>query len=226
MTLRQELDAIREAPDAYLFHEHLEDINEAFYFHQFVDAAKRYGLEYLAEADIGDMLVTNFPPKIAETLRRVATDIIRTEQYMDFVRNRMFRQTLLVHQGTALQRNLDGNMLKGLQIASAARAESPQPVLTQGINEVFKTPSGGTLNIVDAPAKAALVLLRKQWPGCLPFEDLAGRVRASLRQSGAAVADDDDRSFGARMLQGYAVRAVELRVHRRASLSRCRLDRW
>ena len=29
----------------------------------------------------------------------IATDIIRMEQYMDFVRNRMFRQTLLVHRG-------------------------------------------------------------------------------------------------------------------------------
>ena len=37
--------------------------------------------------------------------------------------------------------------------------------------------------------------------------------RESLRRSGgAAIEDDDDRSFGDRMLQGYAVRAVELRV--------------
>jgi len=213
MTLRHELDAIRNEPDAYLFHDHLEEINDAFYFHEFADAARRHGLEYLAEADIGDMLVSNFPPKIAETLQRVATDIIRMEQYIDFVRNRMFRQTLLVHQGAALQRSLDGNRLKGLQISSAARAESSDPVLTQGAKEVFKTPSGGTHNIVDALAKTALVLLRKQWPGCLPFEDLAVMVRASLRQSGgAAIVDDDDLSFGGRMLQGYAVRAVELRV--------------
>ena len=213
MTLRQELDAIRNEPDAYLFHEHLEEINEAFYFHQFAEAAKRYGLEYLAEADIGDMLVSNFPPKVAETLRRVATDIVRMEQYIDFVRNRVFRQTLLVHQGATLRRNLEGNVLKGLQIASAAKAQSPQPVLTQGVSEAFKTPSGATHNIVDALTKAALVLLRKQWPGCLPFEELAAMSRASLRQSGgAAIADDDDRSFGDRMLQGYAVRAVELRV--------------
>jgi methyltransferase-like protein len=214
MTLRQELDAIRNEPDTYLFHEHLEDINEAFYFHQFAEAAKQYGLEYLAEADIGDMLVSNFPPKVAETLRRVATDIVRMEQYIDFVRNRMFRQTLLVHQGASLRRTLDGNMLKGMQIASAVRAQSAQPVLTQGASEAFKTPGGVTHNIVDALTKAALVLLQKQWPGCLPFEELAAMSRASLRQNGgAAIVDDNDRSFGDRMLQGYAVRAVELRVH-------------
>ena len=120
MTLRQELDAIRNEPDAYLFHEHLEEHNDAFYFHEFADAAKRHGLEYLAEADLGDMLVSNFPPEVAQTLQRVATDIIRMEQYMDFVRNRMFRQTLLVHQGAPIRRNLDGRVLKGLLVTSAA----------------------------------------------------------------------------------------------------------
>ena len=88
MTLREEADAIRNEADAYLFHEHLEENNEPVYFHEFADAAKRHGLEYLAEADLSDMLVSNFPPEVAQTLQRVATDIIRMEQYMDFVRNR------------------------------------------------------------------------------------------------------------------------------------------
>ena len=33
---------------------------------------------------------------------------------MDFVRNRLFRQTLLVHQGAPIRRNLDGRVVKGL----------------------------------------------------------------------------------------------------------------
>ena len=112
-----------------------------------------------------------------------------------------------------MRRNLEGNMLKGLQVSSAAQAESAQPVLTQGVSEAFKIPSGATHKIIDALAKAALLLLRKHWPGSLPFEELAVMTRASLRQAGATVADDDDRAFGDRLMQGYAVRAVELRVH-------------
>ncbi len=157
MTLRQELDAIRNEPDAYLFHDHLEEINDPFYFHQFAEAARRHELQYLAEADFGDMLLSKFPPKVAETLTRIAQDVIRMEQYMDFVRNRLFRQTLLVHRGAQIWRKIDGRMAKGLLLSSAVKPESAAPVLTQGVNEGFKAPSGFTYTIADALTKAALV---------------------------------------------------------------------
>ena len=180
MTLRQELDAIRNEPDAYLYHDHLEETNDPFYFHQFVDAARRHELQYLAEADFGDMLLSKFPPKVAETLKRIALDAIRMEQYMDFVCNRLFRQTLLVHRGTPAWRKIDGLMVKGLLLSSAVRPESAAPVLTQGVNEGFKAPSGFTYTIADALTKAALVTLSKCWPLCMPFEELAAKCHASV----------------------------------------------
>jgi methyltransferase-like protein len=217
MALRKELDALRNEPDAYLFHDHLEEINEPLYFHQFAETARRYGLDYLAEADFGDMLVTNLPAKVADTQQRIATDILRMEQYMDFVRNRMFRQTLLVHQGAPIRRNLDGRVVKGLLVASAAQPQSAQPVLTQGVSESFLAPSGVTHKIGDALTKAAMVQLAKQWPHCVPFEELRALCRAAVPQgagsnTGAEMPPDDEQSFGDRLLQGYAARAVELRV--------------
>ena len=216
MALRKELDALRNEPDAYLFHDHLEEINEPLYFHQFAEAAARYGLAYLAESEFGDMLVSNLPAKVAETLQRIATDVIRMEQYMDFVRNRMFRQTLLVHQGAPIRRNLDGRVLKGLLVASAAQPQSAQPVLTQGVSESFLAPSGVTHKIGDALTKAAMVQLARRWPRCVPFEELSALCRVAVPQSsgnaGAAMPPDDEQSFGDRLLQGYAARAVELRV--------------
>ena len=216
MTLRQEVDAIKNEPDAYLYHEHLEENNDAFYFHQFADAAKRQGLDYLGDVDFNQMLVSNFPPKVAETLRRVATDIIRMEQYMDFVRNRTFRQTVLVHEGAPIRRNLNGISFKGFLVASAVRPESAQPVLAQGASESFVTPGGIKHTLVDALTKTALVLLAQRWPRCVPFEELAAMSHATLRQGtgegSAPVSDTDLKSFGDRILQAYAVRVVELRV--------------
>ena len=214
MTLRQELDSIRNEPDAYLFHEHLEEYNEPFYFHEFAEAARQHGLDYLAEADLADMLVSKFPPEVAQTLQRVAPDIIRMEQYMDFVRNRLFRQTLLVHQGAPIQRNVDGRVLKGLLVNSAVRPESAQPVLAQGTSETFQTPSGAKHQIHDALTKAALLAMGEQWPRCFPFEELWAMTRARVRQEigDTPIPNDDEKSFGDRMLQGYAARVVELRV--------------
>jgi len=214
MMLRQESDSIRNEPDAYLYHDHLEENNHAYYFHEFADAAKRHGLEYLAEADFNDMLVSNFPPEVAQTLQRVATDIIRMEQYMDFVRNRQFRQTLLVHRGAPIQRNIDGRLLPGMLVTSAARPDSERPVLAQGASETFVSPNGAKQMILDALSKAALVVMAEQWPRCFDFEELYRLSRARLREEigDAPVENDDLKSFGDRMLQGYAARVIELRV--------------
>jgi hypothetical protein len=182
MRLRQEADSIRNEADAYLFHEHLEENNQAFYFHEFADDAARHGLVFSAEADLGDMLVSKFPPEVAQTLQRVATDIIRMEQYMDFVRNRQFRQTLLVHRGAPIQRNIDGRLLPGMLVTSAARPESERPVLAQGVerdvrhaqrseaDDLRRADQGGARG--DGRAVAALLRLR----GAVPLS------RARLRE--------------------------------------------
>jgi len=214
MMLREEAEFLRNERDAYLYHDHLEENNHAYYFHEFADAAKRNGLDYLAEADLSDMLVTNFPPEVAQTLQRVATDIVRMEQYMDFVRNRMFRQTLLVHEGAAIERKVDGRVVKGLFLNSAASPESAHPALAQGVSETFQTPKGSKHEVADALTKAALVVLASRWPACVPFEELAAMAHARLKQDlgDAPIENDDEKSFGDRMLQGHAARVVELRV--------------
>ena len=217
MTLRQELDAIRNEPDAYLYHDHLEETNDPFYFHQFAEAARQHRLQYLGEADLGDMLLSKFPPKVVETLTRIASDVIRMEQYMDFVRNRLFRQTLLVHEGARIGRNIGGAMLKGLLVASGVRPESSAPVLTEGVKESFKGPADSAFAISDALTKAALVTLAKRWPLCVPFEELAERCHAAVAGESAngkqrPLSDMELQAFGERLLSGYSVRAVELRV--------------
>jgi methyltransferase-like protein/predicted O-methyltransferase YrrM len=217
MTLKQELDSITKEPDAYLFHDHLEEVNDPFYFHQFADAARRHDLQYLAEADFGDMLLSKFPPKVAETLSRIALDVIRMEQYMDFVRNRLFRQTLLVHSGAPIWRKINGGMLKGLLATTAVKPVSAAPVLTEGASEGFKSPTDFTYTITDALTKAALTLLSQHRPLCMPFEELAAKCHASVAAAAGGrkegpLSEEELRLFGERILSGYAVRAIDLRV--------------
>ncbi len=100
-------------PDHYLRHDHMEDINFQFYFHEFMkDAAKR-DLQYLGDASLASMYAGNLPKQISDKLAEV-TDIVRSEQYMDFVTNRRFRSTILCHKNVQLKRNITGNSLDGL----------------------------------------------------------------------------------------------------------------
>ena len=60
------------------------------------------------------MFASNFAPQVAQTLARIAPDVVHQEQYMDFLRNRTFRQTLLVHDSVALTRNMSPQRVERL----------------------------------------------------------------------------------------------------------------
>ncbi len=131
--LRQELEAFHRSADSYLFHEHLEEHNEPIYFYQFAERAAAKGLRYLGETDLRVMVPGNYPPEIANVLHMLAQDNIHLEQYMDFLRNRMFRQTLLCHDNVQPNYGLRWQQLRGFYVASPARpsrdregAENPQ----------------------------------------------------------------------------------------------------
>src|SRR5205823_580001 len=67
--LKSELEGLRHQADHYLYHEHLEDVNDPLYFHQFVDMATKHGLRYLGESRIGTMVTGNFAPEVEKTLK-------------------------------------------------------------------------------------------------------------------------------------------------------------
>lgn len=212
--LHGELQALAGAVDHYILHEHLEDTNEPVYFHEFAARAARQGLQYLGEADFSAMLAANFEPEVAQTLLRIAPDLIRQEQFMDFLRNRTFRQTLLVHEGAAPQRHVTPERLQGLWVASALQpAQAGAPAA--GIAVTFRATDGGTLTTPNAVTQAAIALLGAQWPVALAFDDLLQRAVARLQQLGIA-GDMDGLSarevLGSDMLQCQTAGLVELRT--------------
>ena len=137
--IRQELAVLAATPDTYLLHEHLEDYNEPLYFHQFVDRAAAKNLQYLGEAQITVMLASRLGPEIEKTLRHISPDLLQMEQYMDFLRNRMFRQTLLCHDNVKLDHALRPEAVQRMWIASPAKPVSDQPDLQSDAPEQFST---------------------------------------------------------------------------------------
>jgi methyltransferase-like protein/ubiquinone/menaquinone biosynthesis C-methylase UbiE len=182
--LESELEMLRQCSDDYLFHEHLEGVNDPVYFHQFVKQAADRGLQYLGEADLDTMVLNQFAPAVGKTLRSISADLVQMEQYMDFLRNRTFRQTLLCHESAALNRALAPESLRGLFVASQAQADSAAPDLQSDAVEHFRT-ANGTLSTPHPIVKAAMVLLRQAWPRAVPFEALVKEARTHLAQGSA-----------------------------------------
>jgi len=214
--LKVEVEALRKVTDTYLLHEHLEDVNEPIYFHEFAERAQARGLRYLGDADFGSMLSSNLPSEVADTLRKIAPDLVEMEQYMDFLRNRPFRQSLLVHQGAPIKRDLDWHSLAGLHVASQMKPGSAAPDLRSTAIEQFKIPGGAGLGTPDPVVKAAMMVLSERWPQDIAIDDLHAAGRARLSDGPRAAPDpdavQDEERVTTELLRCYAAGLVELRV--------------
>jgi methyltransferase-like protein len=112
LLLKQELLRLNGYRDDFLRHDLLGDVNQPFYFHEFIERAASASLQYLSGPILAQMLAINLPPRTQEALRKVGNDPIALEQYMDFVRNQSFRRTLLCHAGVTLNRTLAPDLLR------------------------------------------------------------------------------------------------------------------
>ncbi|ABV75453.1 hypothetical protein A1C_06100 [Rickettsia akari str. Hartford] len=106
--LKTESGLLAKQTDHYLRHDHLEEENAQFYFHEFMNEARKHNLQYLADCNLSTMYLGNMPLKVVEKLKEV-NDIVRTEQYMDFITNRRFRTTLLCHSDVKINRNINND---------------------------------------------------------------------------------------------------------------------
>src|SRR5205085_10073473 len=105
-------------------------------------------------------------------LQTLSPDAIHLEQYMDFLRNRMFRQTLLCHRGVSLVTQVRPDLLAGLAAASPARPEKEDLDVRSTGDDKFLGQDGPAVTTSQPVFKAALVHLRQAWPQAVPFGEL------------------------------------------------------
>jgi methyltransferase-like protein/SAM-dependent methyltransferase len=204
--LQNEMTKLGQKADAFLLHDELEEVNEPVYFHQFVEHAERHGLQYVTDVDFRSSLPNFLPPKVRETLMRTARSALEMEQYLDFVRSRTFRQSVLCHAGRDVNRTLKPESLFGCYVAARAVPENTRPDLASKSVERFKGTDGATLAIDHPVSKAAMVHLATLWPQAIPFEALLPAALARLNGAGADAArdqDEDRQVLAANMLKAY-----------------------
>lgn len=215
LLLNKELKMLQDKEDYYLLHEHLEEHNVPLYFYQFAERAKAKGLQYLAEADFSVMAIENFPPKIEAMLQSVASDLIETEQYMDFVRNRMFRQTLLCRQEVRVDRTLSPERLHAMYVASPTRPDGEIGDVNNRQPVTFRT-VGSVTTTTDPLVKAALVHLGNKWPEHVLFTELLAIARSQVSGEAemvdVAMTSSDAGRLAKPLLRCYATGHVELSV--------------
>jgi cyclopropane fatty-acyl-phospholipid synthase-like methyltransferase len=171
--LKQESDRLLARADEALFHDDLAEINAPLYFHQFIEHARRHGLQYLTEARLAESQTNVFPPSVSEARGELGDDVVAKEQYFDFLKGRMFRQTLLCHSGIAVDRSLKPERIRNFYLASSARPVAAEPNLrSPGVIEQFRVLNGAMISIDHPLAKFALSHLGEIWPQAESFDQL------------------------------------------------------
>src|SRR5436190_3192012 len=179
--LKSEMEMLSRQTDNYLFHDHLEENNHPIYFHEFVSRAAARGLRYLGDSDLRTMATRDLHPD-AQKLLATSLSQIETEQYMDFLRNRMFRMSLLIHDDKRHNLNIDNQKIREFHLASLLRPKGTGPVLNSTVldsmdlnstvPQEFVSPLGGSTSAGLPLVKAALLVLAKAWPRRLPFIEM------------------------------------------------------
>jgi len=181
--LRAELERVAKQRDEVFFHDDLGEINQAFYFHEFIAAAHRHDLRFVGEASPDDLYPESLTPEVVSKLGDLEKEeeIIR-EQYKDFVLGRSFRRTLLCRKEVELAPAFLGERTATLHAScDATLVEWNEDVDARGA--LFRRASGAELRIDQELVAAALRHLCSEWPCAVAFEVVLERARCEFPNS-------------------------------------------
>jgi methyltransferase-like protein/SAM-dependent methyltransferase len=202
--LREEIKTIATHRPASLFHDELAPVNSPLYFHEFIRQAAGHHLQYLAEAAFHEMQDPNLLAQAAEVLKGLRGNPIEREQYLDFLKCRRFRQTLLCHADVALNRQLNPSAMRGFFASATPRFAMKPDETMQAVGKI------DGLNLKQAVAGKGLEILAESWPRVWQFPELLAEAQS---RAGATSADDEP-AVCAMMLACFAAAAVELHLYR------------
>ncbi len=207
--LQSELKRHFEHDAADIFHDDLSDLNTAFYFHEFAEMLKNNNLQYLAEAELHAMGTQSLSSEAREFIESIE-DIIEREQYLDFFRGRIFRQTLFCREEITLNRNPEPSAINKFRLSSSIRAVSENPDLATPKKEKFVGMKGTGIEIDHPLTKAALVILGEIWGHAIAFPELLQKAKQRIESDGFQTQNWDE--------QFYITSAILLQICRGTAL--------
>ena len=190
VALRHEVDnLIHRKPPAVLFHDDLASINDPVSITEFAAHADRFGMRFVAESDYVEMNEDLAPEPVAKMLKAIPDDeVLKREQYLDFLKLRRFRQTLLCRVSRTPKARADIAAVDQLSMQGRILCD-PDPVdFAPGIEARFRNEAGSAFRVNAPVLKAAMVILDEQYPAFVDFDAL---LQAACARAGVSAGDDD-----------------------------------
>ncbi|HMH45169.1 MAG TPA: class I SAM-dependent methyltransferase [Pyrinomonadaceae bacterium] len=205
--LDDELKQALNSSTALLYHDRIGAVNTPMYFFQFMNHAAQHGLQFLGEADYFECQYHIYPPETAKKLEQMANEsVILKEQYLDFLKCRRFRQTLLCRAELKLNSRPNPRAIVNMHVASRAKPVDSAVDLSPGKVAEFVGPHGGKI-ATDLPvAKAALIRMAEIFPRPLAFAELLD----TARQLVGTQTSDDAEALSSILLSIYGTGLLDL----------------
>jgi methyltransferase-like protein/2-polyprenyl-3-methyl-5-hydroxy-6-metoxy-1,4-benzoquinol methylase len=180
--VEHELKVIDSLTDQYLFHEHLEENNQPFYFHEFVAQAKQHHLDYVCDTDLAISQLGNYASGVTQFLSATA-DPVRIEQYLDFVSNRRFRCSVVTQEGAAAKRAFRVERVEEFWLSSQAQPDRlpPDGPLTPQDKVTFTVPNGAKFTTGDDVGTALFLTLFRNRHRVITVKELVAEAKERYR---------------------------------------------
>ncbi|MDA9163759.1 methyltransferase regulatory domain-containing protein [Rickettsiaceae bacterium] len=178
--MQEATDHIKKEEDHYIRHEYLADENKAFYLKDFVASAQTKGLQYVGDTDLNRMYTGNLPQKAMEALQN-AGDVVRTEQYIDFLANTKFRCTVLCHDDVELSRSISEKTIENFYFYSHLRPTKPQDQINLEDNStltfIVNNKETSTIGANDPESKALMMAIAKNNNNPLLIDEIVAETQ-------------------------------------------------
>ncbi len=204
--LQKEIAYLLKAHPSYLLHEYLAEENHAFLFSEFLSEIGRYGLQYICETDLNTLFDSALPAPAQAALADIE-DPLQHEQWMDFVRVRAFRKSLICRADLPLGREIDLDVFQAFFFSANLRPKA-KTGLTNNKPAVFLLPDNNELHVAHPLTKAALLYLREIHPNTLSYTELLSVATEAVRKAGAMHYANECSEFLSELFSLYSYRGV------------------
>ncbi|MGD9588161.1 MAG: methyltransferase domain-containing protein [Pyrinomonadaceae bacterium] len=182
-----ELSQYSQRTPENIFHDDLSNMNRPFWFREFAGLLEPRGLQYLCEVD-AFWNELRLRPEIEAKLNELDDDIVKREQFTDYILGRPFRSSVIVRDSAPIRRELSSEILTDFYLASPAEPAIEGRDFASNAPVTFKGLDGIEASVSHPLAKAAVIHLSGQWSNSVKFDELISKAAEATGLS----SDDGD----------------------------------
>lgn len=113
---KDEANNLSKHSTSYLIHEYFEDNNRPFYFYEFNNLLKKHNLNYITDTGYYSIGMSVSNDTYAAICKETNDDFILNQQYLDFITNKRFRNSLVSNSDMYL--NMVSNKISNANLSN------------------------------------------------------------------------------------------------------------